>query len=362
MSQDSGGQGENPSTRPGFFRRFFVAAFFMAILLGTLLLLSEGGLRWYYRDVLSTADSLSYFSQASMPRFLAERNAFKLRGPLFYQAADKRYRIVVRGDSFTYGQGVFPASQRFTEKIANLFQRQAPGLPVEVINAGVCGFNLNHHIRHASFVSDIQPDFVLYQWYINDMDTSGFTEAKFQTMPRPLIANKKIHNFLFRHSALYYLLQNRYGILRNLLGKQRSYDDYLVEQFGDRQGKPAQRARAELERFIHYFKDQKIPMGIVLFPSFSRDMSEYRLGFLHDSVLDVCRKENIDCLDLRATYAGVRHRDLWANDFDPHPGVLAHDMAAQAIFAHYFPMWRRGALQKESRFSDESTQQDSQHE
>jgi hypothetical protein len=92
-------------------------------------------------------------------------------------------------------------------------------------------------------------------------------------------------------------------------------------------------------------------------------MSDYHLGFLHDQVLDVCREEGIDCLDLRAAYTGVKHRKLWANVFDPHPGELAHDLAAKAIFAHFYPVWHEQAEAKKRRLAEKKpSEQEAKHE
>lgn len=297
---------------------------------------AEFFLRWYYKDVLSTADGKSFFSVRSAPLFRSEINGYKLRGVGFDPSHDGRYRIAVLGDSFTYGQGVYPAAKRYTERFEHLLQEQTGKADVFVANAGLCGHNLKHHNRYMSFIEDIHPDYVLYQWYINDMDNNpDYTRV---STPH-LIDNKKIHTYLWQHSALYYLIQHRYGQFRKNRQEQISYSDYLVNKMQDSEGKPAITARKQLISLIEKFRTRDMDFGIVLFPSFAGDLNGYEFDFLHEQVLAVCKEYKANCLDLRDTYRGIKNTDLWANVFDAHPGELAHELAAKAIHEHFGPYW-----------------------
>jgi lysophospholipase L1-like esterase len=304
-----------------------------------LLVSAEFLLRVYYRNVLSSPSGYSYFYNKNYSLFKKEMNALKMREKNFIPTGIKKYRVLVLGDSLTWGQGVYPMEKRFTEQTEHLFNQTAPNKEqqIDVLNTGQCGLDLPGYLKILPFINTIDKNFVLYQWFVNDMDI-GRNIKEFKT-PR-LIPNAKIHRYLFGHSVLYFLLQRGYRILRQKTGKQKSYVKYLQDKLKDPNGKAARKARKLLNRLIDNFEQRGTPVGIVLFPGFWGPMDDYPLDFLHEQVLDVCKARHLDCLDLRETYRGVNFKKLWANPLDPHPGELAHKMAAEAIYAHYGPFWR----------------------
>ncbi|WP_136808528.1 SGNH/GDSL hydrolase family protein [Desulfosediminicola flagellatus] len=315
-----------------------MSLFLMGLLTLVLLVAAEFFLRLYYNDVLSTADGRSLLSRKNAALFNSERNPYGLRGKTVPVNHDGRYRVVVQGDSFTYGQGVYPADKRFTEILESRLIQDQFKQGVVVANSGICGFNLRHHVKHLSFIEDIHPDFVLYQWYINDMDSKpDYRKVK----TPPLVSNKKLDKFLWEHSILYYLIQQRYGLLRTVAGKQIPYTDYLVKRFEDPESSYSKIADKLLEKLFQGYESRGIDYGVVLFPSFAEHFSNYQLDFLHERVLEHCSKHNVKCLDLREEYRGIDdNKSLWANVFDAHPGELAHELAAEAIYDHFSEYWK----------------------
>ena len=308
-----------------------------------MLFASEIFLRWHYRGVLSSAHGITYFHNHSLKKFIHERNALGLRGKHFEVGKRNAFRIVVLGDSLAYGQGVYPYEKRFPEQAEKLFKEQHPDLDVEFINTGIAGQDLRQHNKYlASFVLKLKPDFVLYQWYINDMNTTYHLSEV--TTP-PLISNRKLHASLMENSVLYFLLQQSWSQIRVKMGTQKKYSDYLVEKFIDSTSVPSIAAKEQLNKLLDRLKKENIAYGIVLFPSFATPMREYTLGFLHERVLNTCTKRNIVCLDLRDTYMEYDShiKALWANVFDPHPSELAHRLAAEKIVAAYGDQWAKMA-------------------
>ena len=320
-----------------------VISLFLVIFSVVMVLCLEGFLRIYYRNVLSTGDGTSYFSLKNLHLFKDEENGWRLRGKHFEQHADSRYRIVVSGDSFTWGQGVYPATERYTDRVDLMLNPEEGDGNSELINVGICGFNLPNHYKFLHFIDAIEPDYVLYQWFTNDMDLRpDFSQYK----TKHLVTNRDIHTWLWKNSALYYLLQRTYGSMQRKDGEKKSYTEYLVDSMGDPESEKAKKAKDLLGRFIDHHKKNGTEMGIVLFPSFYGPMDQYQLGFLHDQVLEVCEKKAIECLDLRKNYVNVPHKELWANTFDPHPSSLAHEIAAEAIYKTFGPGWQAAAKQK----------------
>ncbi|MCW5198487.1 hypothetical protein VU06_01910 [Desulfobulbus sp. F3] len=255
-------------------------------------------------------------------------------------------RIVVMGDSFTYGQGVYPYDKRFPEQAEAIFRKQNPGLDVEFINVGICGCNLPcYNKKVLNLAMRLNPDFILYQWFVNDMDIKR-DASKFKVPP--FVSNKKMHRFLIEHSVLYFLVQRGWGSARVMLGHQMDYPDYLKRELGDPKSKYAVAASSQLKNLLDKLSGRNIPHGIVLFPDAGSKQSEYKLGFLHEQVLNLCRERQIGCLDLRDAYKKFDGdvKVLWANIFDPHPSAVAHREAAEKIIDFFGETWKEMAAQK----------------
>ena len=295
----------------------------------------ELALRFAFRDVTTTVDFQSYFT--TRWRQGVHLNALGFRDDDIPGTKPERvYRIVVIGDSFTYGQGVETAV-RFTERLeAELNSAPCAGIHYDVINLGRPGAET---VDHLTILRDIalsqDPDFILLQWYENDVegdDKSG--------RPRPmrLLPSDYLTTWLRENSVLFYMLQSRWGALQGALGWLEPYQDYMRRRFEDPLSPASQAATRALEFFFAETADQDIPMGMILFPD---PGGQRDLEFLHRRVLDQCREAGIACVDLQDAFAAVANRQsLWASRLDHHPGAEAHRLAADLLLETFAATWR----------------------
>ncbi|MGI9305486.1 MAG: hypothetical protein ACR2RB_22700, partial [Gammaproteobacteria bacterium] len=217
-------------------------------------------------------------------------------------------------------------------------------LPVQVLNFGRPGAETVDHIEILNkYVIPANPDFILLQWFINDVE--GRDKSGRPTYLR-LIPSSTFTHALTKHSALYYLANDLWRKIQLSTGLADSYEAYLVDNFFDPKSQTTQSANDALEKFMRICKRASIPMGVVLFPNFSESLGyDYPLGFLLDRVLSKCRAEQVQCLDLRGTYANVEPvSSLWVNRFDRHPGPLANKLAAEKISTHFGIQWARSGV------------------
>ena len=243
------------------------------------------------------------------------------------------YRIAVVGDSFTYGNGI-----RQEDRYSDLLQVRLPS-HFEVLNFGVAGANTPEH-RHLvqKLLSDVHPDFILLQWFVNDVedDDSGARPVFRRLMPfRPL------HNWLNNVSALYTVANMQWAETQVALGMTTSYVDYLKSRLGDPESTDSIRDRELLRDLIAKAQQAGVRIGIVLFPDTAVPLDEhYPFGYLHDRVLGVCNERGITCVDLRDEFAKIKDRQtLWANRLDHHPSARANAIAAVKVFETYAQQW-----------------------
>ncbi len=290
--------------------------------------------RFVFRDVTTSADNGGYFSRRWLRSGAVRRNHAGFREREFADAKPPgTYRIAVIGDSFTFGNGI-----RQEDRYSDLLHMRLPA-HFEVLNFGTPGANTPEHRNLVSgLLPKIQPDFVLLQWYVNDMEDDEVTgRPSFE----PLVPIRRWHDWLGENSALYSVANTRWAEAQVALGWTISYPDYLRHRLGDPNGHDAQLDRQILLDLIAQCRRAGVPIGSVLFPETTGPLgADYEYAYMHERVLDVCRTEGLPCIDLREDFSTVKdRRSLWANQLDHHPGVVANRIAAVKIFERYSPIW-----------------------
>lgn len=159
-----------------------------------LLVIIEFGLRFIFRDVTTTVDNESYFAKRWHKTVRYNTWGFRERD-FDLVKPEGVYRIAVIGDSITYGQGI-EERDRFTNLLEKQLNNENGNGGYEVLNFGRPGAET---IDHLDFLNDpvlsTDPDFVLLQWYTNDVESRDKSE---RTRPLELIPSKLQRNGSFR--------------------------------------------------------------------------------------------------------------------------------------------------------------------
>jgi hypothetical protein len=299
-------------------------------------LMAEAAARFMFRDITTSADAGSYFSRRWIQRTALQPNNLGFRDRSFASEKPARvYRIAVAGDSFTYGNGI---AER--DRYTNRMQAWLPD-GVEVLNFGVPGDNTPQH--YASIVSSVlpsHPDYILLQWFVNDVEGSDVSSR-----PRyhALLPGALGGEWFAKHSAVYDIASMGWVQWQVRLGLVRSYADYLTARTADPNGPDARREHELLHAMVALARREHSGFGIVLFPDAGYDLgAAYPFGFLHQRVLDDCDQEHITCVDLRLAFSTIKdRRTLWVNRFDHHPSARANEIAALEILKVFQPYWTK---------------------
>lgn len=325
-------------------RRLLINLTVLGFSLAACLALGELATRAIYSDVSTTAQHGDFFSRRWYSDNPAQRNSLGFREREIVMPPRKDvYRIAVVGDSLTYGQGLL-AEARMT----NLLQERLDptATKIEILNFGRPGAETidQLEILHSA-VLPIEPDFILLQWYLNDLeghDKSG--------RPRGyrLIPSDTLHEMLWRRSALYVVAQIAYDKARRSLGSDRTYAEYLSARFSDPASPDLVDYLETLSEFIETAKSAGAEVGMLLYPRVP-DYREghYVHGYLHDHILRACATHQITCVDLRdALFAVEDNAALAVNRLDAHPSTLANRIMADAVLNAFEAQW---IAQKDAR-------------
>lgn len=194
-------------------------------------------------------------------------------------------RLMIFGDSVTWGQGVRDWSELWPERLAQELERG--GTTHEMAVLALPGRNISDHLAELrTYGRQIDPDVVIYQWHPNDLEV---------TAPRPLQPRPwqrwAQHDALRSSSYLYYFLDNRLAML--MPSSERSYVDYLLGDFvrGTLEW-------AEFERYFHSFATMAAQIApkrlLVLYPQVPFD-GEYPLRELNERMKELAGPHTLIC-------------------------------------------------------------------
>ena len=311
--------------------RIALRLLFATIVFAAMLVAAEYALRYWFRHVRSSGNAGDYFAQAHQPQISTNSLGYRERE---LGARDPgRYRIVVVGDSFTFGQGI-EAPERFSNLVEGSL-----GPRYEVLNFGVPGHDMPQHLEVLGQVLLLGPDFVLLQLFINDFETAQMERPR----PHPLISESAARGW-GRSSVLYDLSDGSWVRIQEATGLAESYVHYLDRNLRDPNAPNAQIAFGMLRQFLGKAKSAGVGVGVVLFPmtdAMGPNGSNYPVGFIHDRVRQIAADEQVPFLDLLPAFSTYQDpKSLWVSPFDAHPNAIANARAAQEILHTFAGRWR----------------------
>jgi lysophospholipase L1-like esterase len=252
------------------------------------------------------------------------------------------YRIAILGDSLSVSA---PRAQRFGSVIADRLSLHPPGrVTYEALNFALTGIDTEEEteiLRQS--VWRAHPDFVLLEWYVNDLENGDYSERPQASYP--MSAETGLGGWLYRltdRTLLRWMLREEYESAQQQLGFVETYPAYMHRLFGEPASPRWGIAADALRSFIAECRAHRTPVAIALFPHLSAGLSAgtYEFAELHDQVLDLCHQEGVPCIDLRSTFAAYRdYGRLWVHRFDAHPNALAHRLAGERLVEVLGPLW-----------------------
>jgi lysophospholipase L1-like esterase len=296
------------------------------------LIAAEYAARLIFRDARSSGRAGDFVAtRGGGPAIVANHLGFRERE--VPAKSPGRYRIVVVGDSFTWGQGI-EAGERFSNLLEGFL-----GPQYEVFNFGRPGNNLPEHLDVLEEAMRVSPDFVLLQLYINDFEMPQMER------PRPYsLLPASLDRTFEQSSVLYDLMNQQWASIQPTLGVVDSYERYMARNLQDPAAPNSRMAFGMLSEFIERTRHAGAACGTVLFPApdaMGPNGSHYPFGYLHERVGLTCASEHIQCLDLLPDFSTIFDpRTMWVSPFDAHPNAMANRRAADEILRQFAPIWR----------------------
>ena len=263
------------------------------------------------------SDPRGYFDEGN--RMVFHTNSWGLRGDDFAaEKAEGVQRVLVLGDSFTFGEGV-RLEDTFCVRLEGLLKERL-GREVEVLNLGVSAWSTVEEIEYLQQVGlGFEPDLVLVVFVANDATYAAGLDF-FDNF------RERYENPALKHS---YFISWVYAKLAKRLSG-RNYIEFLV-------GEALRREQQWQDAFDALTEGKQLAAGrgskfaVALFPFMYELHDDYPLKPIHDEVAGHCAEQGIPVLDLLEAFKGREYGELWVHPADQHPNEVGHGIAAEAM-------------------------------
>jgi lysophospholipase L1-like esterase len=178
---------------------------------------------WQKRDLADMAGTDPFVWHGVVHQI--DANGMRRAAP--FPAKDpERFRIIVVGDSLTYGEGI----DAYWAYPAQLERALAAEFRVEVLNLGVRGHGSEDILDDLRrFVPELAPDLVLYGMCLND-----YLERGGRQRGAPALMPEKVSKILTRRTRVGRLVDERSDALKRMLGWQPDFYADLLADFETR--------------------------------------------------------------------------------------------------------------------------------
>jgi hypothetical protein len=158
---------------------------------------------------------------------------FTNRGPVFKKPIGSGLtRILIQGDSITWGDGIRDWKDTYPFRLLQLLNRKNIQYDMETRISP--GWEIDSHLFILTQTGPrLQPDIIIYEWYINDLEINkeNRPENSFEYRLR-FWQSLPTHQFLMSHSYLYYFLN--YELDTILPPLNRTYTQYLLQDYDEK--------------------------------------------------------------------------------------------------------------------------------
>jgi lysophospholipase L1-like esterase len=274
-----------------------------------------------------------------------DRNGMRRMTP-FPPKLEDRCRILVVGDSLTYGTGIDEA-QTYAATAERLLEQH---YRVEFLNLGVGGANSEDVLDSIRrFMPELHPDLVVYGVCHNDFLPSGVGMLTAEhAYAFPLL--KSLKHALMRHSRIMRLTSDAYHTALLRLGLRADFYDQILANFRDYQGRFA--------RDVKLMNDEVVAQGLppitaIVLDQFPAPRSRgHRITEVAESALQSARMRVIATDSYYRHFAGA---NFWISKWEGHPNEIAHAIWATMICAELEGRSELARFRKEQEIKEQAS-------
>ena len=235
-------------------------------------------------------------------------------------------RVLLLGDSFTFGLGVTDDAAIF----ANRLERDlSVDEPVEILNGGLPGSHTHDWLALLDEVAPrYEPDVVVAVFFLRDGTRTPSIPGFFDRI-RDEVARRNRESALYRASYLVRFVRDR--IDRAEIGKEYT-QAFRDAYFGEGEAVAEWlRARQNLVAIRDRAHERGARFGLAVFPVLVSLQGPHPFEAIHAEIARFAQQEAMPHHDLLPGFRGQPAPPLWVSPYDQHPSPRAHAIAADSL-------------------------------
>ena len=242
--------------------------------------------------------------------------------PTSREAVKDKVQITFLGDSFAAGQGIKDPDDRFPDLLRKKFPEDWL-----VFNHSACGYDTWDELMVMDKMpyEDIEPNVVVLQWFVNDIEGAAKREGLEYVPSLPLMDMPGMELLLNRSYFLNYLYvhtpwQTDFG-----------YGEFLEAAYSNQ--KVQNRYESEFGQLVSWVTNTTgSKLVLVLFPSMSRPVMT---GKYLEYAKGLGEARGLPVIDMTEIVLSLSPEERRVNAFDDHPSEKVHALAADAIYGEF---------------------------
>lgn len=234
-----------------------------------------------------------------------------------------RTTIFAAGDSFTEGWGINNPDDRYTDVLAGLL-----GDEYAIVNLGHSGDSLIHELANMENYPYQQPDIILWQYFLNDIDVAAKSNGMpwdYEIPPIPPIAQESyLASFFYWRANEAKLFVNVHDGRSEWEFNYAAYDTPYIWEIHTQ----------ELDRMMAYAESVGARLIIVIYPNMLDPVGSVQYVDRVAQYLEA--KGQTEILKLYDEAAAWQLSDRIVSTRDSHASVAFNHRVAEMIYAQFF--------------------------
>ena len=239
-------------------------------------------------------------------------------------------RIVVLGDSFTFGRGIKNLADIYPRILQQKLDEKFGKNRYEVVTFAKDGYSTLDELNiFKRYGLKFKPKILVIGYYLNDVEGPnsriGFEDIFFHHYFYPY----ELGNILYRNSYFYYFLETRIKNLFTMMGLRKSVNDYFRHLYSASNPFFNQH-KYVFKELIGIAKSHNISVVVMVIPALYQ-LKPYPYYYAHDYIKNLSLENDVAYLDLLHSFLNVS-TDLRVSAMDAHMNEIAHNITANQLF------------------------------